>query len=754
MAKKKSKFDWRFLILLPLPLLWALGDHLGYLKAIENKLLDLRFRYRGEIAAPVKLIYVDVDTRAIQLMGEKPWNRARFGDAARFLVEQGKAKGVAFDIVFSAMGHSELVAKEVAAKGNLAFGRVTNKHPEIILGAQYTGGESNATGGQRLFPLLRLGFADREKNSPPELPQEPISGFYKTRVWGTVGLIDVDEEYGGDEIPRWVPLFAESATTNYWTTGLQLACLALGVPPGSARRNNDYVDIVNQEGKVLRHIPVTNQQSVEVNWFTGWGSVKHDPVNVSLADVLLYGAQFTSEKPEEVKEAEDFFEQFKGALILVGPTDVLFHDLGPTPFDAQPVPKVSVHGNLLKTIIAEQYLQRTPKWVMWTAVLLLTISVSALAIVGGNRGTLLKGAAVVLLGAYTFACLALFAKSHLVLPMSAPLGAALSTSFIGIMWQLILEEKQKGRIKGMFGAYVSPELVSRMVDSDAEPQLGGHDDEITAYFSDIQAFSSFSEKLGSGPLVELMNEYLTACTDIVQGEGGTLDKYIGDAVVAMFGAPIPLKDHALRACIASQKVHAKLGELRAKWKGEEGKWPEIVHRMQTRIGLNSGTCMIGNMGSRTRFNYTMMGDNVNLAARMESGAKQFGVYTMIAEATKLECEKHGGDRVVFRYLDQIVVKGRSIPVKIYEVVGLRENLTPTTFECLAVWDKAIALYLAQDFDGAIALSKKSLELEPNVPGRDPGVESNPSLWLASRCEYMKEHPPGEGWDGVFKMKDK
>ena len=753
MAKKKSKFDWRFLFLLPLPLLWALGDQLGYLKAIENRMLDLRFRYRGEIVAPVKLVYVDLDTRAIQFMGEKPWNRARYGDAAQFLIEKGGAKGVGFDIVFSAMGHSELLSKEVADKGNLAFGRVTNKHPSVVLGAQYTGGESSTTAGQRLFPIVRLGFLDRGKNSPPEIPQYPISGATTRKKWGTVGLIDVDEDFSADGVPRWVPVFAESATTDFWTMALQLACIDLGVGPDAAKRNGDYVDILNKEGEVLRHIPVTEKQLLEVNWFSTWENLTLNP-RASLADVLLYGAQFKSDKPEEVAEAEDYFKQFKDAIILVGPTDPLLQDLAITPLNSQPVPKVGVHGNLLKTISAEKYLTHTPKSVMWTAVFLLTVAVSALAIVGGNQGTLLKGAAVVLVGGYTFACLVLFSKTHLVLPMSAPLGAALSTSFAGILWQLILEEKQKGRIKGMFGAYVSPELVSRMVDSDAEPQLGGHDAPITAYFSDIQAFSSFSEKLGSGPLVELMNEYLTACTDIVQAEGGTLDKYIGDAVVAMFGAPIPLTDHAFRACVASQKVHAKLGELRNKWKSEEGKWPEIVHRMQTRVGLNSGVCMIGNMGSRTRFNYTMMGDNVNLAARMESGAKQFGVYTMIAEATKIDCEKHGGDRVVFRYLDQIIVKGRSIPVKIYEIVGLRENLTPTTFECLKVWEKAIELYLAQDFDGAIEMSKKSHELEPNVPGRDPGVESNPSLWLASRCDYMKEHPPGEGWDGVFKMKDK
>jgi adenylate cyclase len=131
----------------------------------------------------------------------------------------------------------------------------------------------------------------------------------------------------------------------------------------------------------------------------------------------------------------------------------------------------------------------------------------------------------------------------------------------------------------MFGAYVSPQLVERMVESGENPQLGGHDDEITAYFSDIQSFSSFSEKLGSGPLVELMNEYLTACTDIVQGQGGTLDKYIGDAVVAMFGAPLPLKDHAFRACVATQLVHRKLAELRANGR-----------RRATSGRRSSGTC--------------------------------------------------------------------------------------------------------------------------------------------------------------------
>ena len=338
--------------------------------------------------------------------------------------------------------------------------------------------------------------------------------------------------------------------------------------------------------------------------------------------------------------------------------------------------------------------------------------------------------------------------------MTAPLGAAFTTSFAALIWQVVEEQKQKGRIKGMFGAYVAPELVDSMVESGEDPQLGGHDAEITAYFSDIQSFSTFSERLGSGPLVELMNEYLTACTDIVQAEGGTLDKYIGDAVVAMFGAPIPMPDHAYRACVASQRVHVKLLELREKWRSEGDKWPSIVWVMQSRIGLNTGVSMIGNMGSRTRFNYTMMGDNVNLAARMESGAKSWGVYSMCTESTKQACEQHGGDHVVFRPLGRIVVKGRTQPVPIYEIVGLKEHVSAQMRECITIFGQAMERYYARDWTAALGLFAQSRELETNVPGKTPGVVSNPSLVYLDITRQYQAEPPPEDWDGVYVMKEK
>jgi adenylate cyclase len=240
----------------------------------------------------------------------------------------------------------------------------------------------------------------------------------------------------------------------------------------------------------------------------------------------------------------------------------------------------------------------------------------------------------------------------------------------------------------------------------------------------------------------------------VQAEGGTLDKYIGDAVIAMYGAPLALHDHAYRACVAAIRVQQRNAELRQKWRHEGEKWPVIVHSLQTRIGLNSGNVVVGNMGSHSRFNYTMMGDNVNLAARMESGAKTYGVYVMATEATKLACEEHGGDRVVFRFLDRIVVKGRTQPVPVYEIVGFKETISESIAKCIRSFDIGMQAYLARDWASATAAFRQSSENEPNQPGRSVGVEINPSLVMIARCEYLEQHPPGTDWSGVYVMKEK
>jgi adenylate cyclase len=314
-----------------------------------------------------------------------------------------------------------------------------------------------------------------------------------------------------------------------------------------------------------------------------------------------------------------------------------------------------------------------------------------------------------------------------------------------VLRRLVIELRAKSRIKGMFGTYLSPQVVEQMVASGEEPKLGGQQAEITAFFSDIAGFSSFSEKLTPERLVTLMNDYLTEMTDILHDNGGTLDKFIGDAIVGMFGAPLPFEAHAYHGCRAAILMQKRQLELQEKWR-QEGNWPEIVYEMKTRIGLNSGAAIIGNMGSRRRFNYTMMGDTVNLAARTESGAKSYGVYTMITGETKALAQQHKDD-LAFRFLDKIVVKGRSLPVDVYELVGFKDDLADGTKDCLALFQQGIERYLDQDWDAAKTLFQQSATLEIHQG-------DNPSLILQKRCDAMKNNPPGANWDGVFIMKSK
>ena len=234
-----------------------------------------------------------------------------------------------------------------------------------------------------------------------------------------------------------------------------------------------------------------------------------------------------------------------------------------------------------------------------------------LAVYQGNRASLVQATGILLLAGYVGFAFFTFAETHVIWPIATPACAGLSTSFLGLAAMVVIEQKAKGKLKGMFGSYVSSDLVEQMVESGEEPKLGGEETAITAFFSDVQAFSSFSELLTPTGLVDLMNEYLTAMTNILQDERGTLDKYIGDAIVAMYGAPIPMNDHAYQAVRTAILMQQKQIELREKWVPEAKKWGKchgLVTQMQTRIGCNTGTATVGNMGALDRFNYTMMGD--------------------------------------------------------------------------------------------------------------------------------------------------
>lgn len=737
----------RYVLLTPIPVLWLFLGSWGGLQSLGNGVQDLFFRLRGPLPSPAKIVYVDIDTQSINALGNFPWNHDLFAQVCTGLVEEGGARAIGIDVVMSEGGIPNVVDRRAWDAGHAALGRHLFRGAPVVLAASYAGSEYRDVAGKRVargFPLLVNGVA--ENPQPPEMP------VWKTRSGVVLNppLIGLIDTIAGDT--RTVPLFAPLPGRTLYHMGLELARIRLGVERDGVEVSADRIELKRPDGELALRVPLREGQLMDINWFSPWESEENP--RIGFVEALVFAEDLSSDNGEARETAKAFFAQFNDAIVLIGPVDQILQDLAPTPFDKNPVPKVGVHGNVLKTLLSGRFIRHAPPWFEIAAVLVLTAVVTGLVLSGGRRGLWSRVVAMAVVAGYAGAAFWVFARWDVVVPLIAPLGAALSTSFLAVIAQLIIEEKQKGRIKDMFGTYVAPELVNRMIVSGEEPKLGGVEADITAYFSDIRDFSTFSEKLTPPRLVELMNEYLTACTDLVQAEGGTLDKYVGDAVVAIYGAPLPLPDHAHRACCAALNVHKRVAELRAKWTGEGDKWPSIVRLLQTRIGLNSGPAVVGNMGSATRFNYTMMGDTVNLGARMETGAKTYGVFTMVTETTRQACETQGGDHVVFRYLDRIQVKGRHQPVPIHEAVGFKEDVSDATLECIALFEQASKLYHEQRWAEALALFRRSADREPNYPGLTPGVVTNPSLVFVERCIYMLGHPPGAAWDGVFVMKSK
>ena len=436
------------------------------------------------------------------------------------------------------------------------------------------------------------------------------------------------------------------------------------------------------------------------------------------------------------------FEFYKKKL-LYGLTAPGTSDLGSQPFNGS-YPMVGLHANALNTILADIFITRTPKYIVSLVLLIL----AALLAFGIQKLSPAIGGAAVggLIIAYILLAFWMFTNHYIWLDLFAPI-ATIGFGYLGItVYNYIQEEKNKQFLKSSFGTYISPELIDEMYDSGKEPELGGEEGYHTAFFTDIQSFSAFSEKLSASDLVSLLNNYLTEMTDILMENNGTLDKYIGDAIVAFYGAPLELKDHELLACRTAIKMQERLAVLREQWQEEGERWPEIVHHMQNRIGINTGKMVTGNMGSESRMNYTMMGDTVNLAARLESSAKQYGVYIQISDST-YESVK---DQIVVRALDFVRVMGKTEPVKVFELISEKGQEPEPYKKILPAFHEGLENYFKQDWDNAIEAFKAADELEEMFPGR----KTNPSRIYIPRCENFKANPPGDDWDGVWTQTSK
>ena len=332
-----------------------------------------------------------------------------------------------------------------------------------------------------------------------------------------------------------------------------------------------------------------------------------------------------------------------------------------------------------------------------------------------------------------------------VMPIVAPIAGIIFTYSSNILYQFLHEKQDKKFLRETFGTYIAPKVLDKMYEEKQAPKLGGVEGHHTAFFSDIQNFSTFSEVLEPERMVALMNEYLTVMSKVILDNEGTLDKYIGDAIVAFYGAPAPVENHEVKSCFTALKMQDALEDLRKKWK-EENDWPDIVYSMQHRIGLNSGRMVTGNMGSEMRMNYTMMGDTVNLAARLESSAKQYGVYNFVGENI-YEAAKN---QFIFRFLDFVKVKGKNIPVKVYELISAKENPDKKYISLVQKFEQGLDHYYKQEWDYAIKNFKEAESLEDHFVSRN----TTPSNIYIDRCEMFKENPPGEKWDGVWTMTSK
>lgn len=432
---------------------------------------------------------------------------------------------------------------------------------------------------------------------------------------------------------------------------------------------------------------------------------------------------------------------FKDKIVLVGASIEELHDLQSTPFSelieeerSVEVPGVEVHAAALHTLLNGFSIRDAPPYAYLAILVVICLIIYALGITTRIWVYIL----VVVTACAIWAVLSYKAydRLELMVPTVVPLFCLLTVSATQQAYLFYLEQLRRKRITGMFGQYIPKEVVRELIKDPGKMRLGGERRELSVIFTDIQGFTTISEQLSPENLVELLNEYLTAMTEIIHENGGIIDKYEGDAIMAEFGIPLELPDHAQRACRTAFAMRARLHQMREQL-AAQGR-PELIARM----GIGSGPMVFGNMGSNQSFDYTVMGDVVNLASRLEGANKEYGTLVMINHRTYELCK----DEFLAREMDLIRVKGKSIPVQCYHLIAPRSSPKATEIEqVIAAFSKGISLYRSQEWDNAMACFKDVHAIwHDDAPAR---------VYL-ERCQAFKQNPPAADWDGIFTMTSK
>ena len=427
------------------------------------------------------------------------------------------------------------------------------------------------------------------------------------------------------------------------------------------------------------------------------------------------------------------FNDIKGRVFFYGLTAAGTHDLNPMPFSPR-YPMVGSLATVFNTIVTDQFI--TPMPASWRFPLFLAVGVFAGYIL--STRTSIRGSLFTLLFliAYLLFAYWIFANRRFWIDVVGPTGIVLISDAAIVWYKFNTAEKKRKFFRNAFEHYLNPAVVEQIAKNPDMLELGGKKMVLTAFFSDVASFTSISEQLNEHELVELLNEYLSEMTDIVLEQYGNLDKYEGDAIMAFFGAPIHFDDHAARACYTALDMQEKLREMRGKWKAE-GR-PELT----ARIGINTGPMVVGNMGSRTRLDYTVMGDAVNLASRLEGVNKQYSTDIMISEFTLEHC----GADFVTREIDLIRVKGKNEPVRIHEVLARADDgVSDEMAAALEHYCAGLEAYKKKEWEAGVKEFQRALEAR---------ADDGPSLTYLNRCREYLESPPPADWDGVYVMTTK
>lgn len=425
---------------------------------------------------------------------------------------------------------------------------------------------------------------------------------------------------------------------------------------------------------------------------------------------------------------------FTNRIALIGPTAIGIMDLRVTPFD-QNMPGVEVHANAMDNILAGTYLQR-PDWMVFFDVLAVIVIGILLGIVlAPLRSVYGAVAAGVLMFAYLVGGQWLLDQKGIWLSTVYPTLEIVAVFAAVTIYKYYTEERKRKEVRSAFQYYLSPAVIEQVLENPDRLKLGGEKKTLTVMFSDVRGFTTISETLDAEELSALLNEYLTPMTDIVFATGGTLDKYMGDALMAIYGAPLDQPDHAERACGACLQMMDKLQELKAGW-AQRGLPPIDIG-----IGLNTGPMSVGNMGSTQRFDYTVMGDAVNLGSRLEGINKEYGTHIIIGPETA----KLVRDGFFLRELDSVAVKGKKEPVVIFELIGRPEQVDAATRSLVKRFEEALAMYRAGRFAEAFE-AWRALSMEH--------PEDGPTKTFSKRARELMEEPPEGQWNGVFVAKSK